>query len=99
MAAVIAGEVQLTNSNLREVILYPTRQWGGDGLIGCGIGYGLLHRIPRPPTPPETVFAADGYFAEEVQPPNSGGTGLPGVEPVLSPSQVELRVPTHPADA
>ena len=24
--------------NLREVILYPTRQWGGEGLIGCGIG-------------------------------------------------------------
>lgn len=71
--------------NLREVILYPTRQWGGDGLIGCGIGYGLLHRIPRPPTPPETVFAADGYFAEEVQPPNIGGGLLPGVEPVLSP--------------
>jgi hypothetical protein len=28
----------LTNSNLREVVLYPTRQWGGEGLIGCGIG-------------------------------------------------------------
>lgn len=27
------------NSNLREVVLYPTRQWGGEGLIGCGIGY------------------------------------------------------------
>lgn len=25
--------------NLREVILYPTRQWGGEGLIGCGIGW------------------------------------------------------------
>lgn len=27
------------HSNLREVVLYPTRQWGGEGLIGCGIGY------------------------------------------------------------
>lgn len=26
-------------SNLREVVLYPTRQWGGEGLIGCNIGY------------------------------------------------------------
>ncbi|EIW71584.1 hypothetical protein TREMEDRAFT_27844 [Tremella mesenterica DSM 1558] len=50
--------------NLREVVLYPTRQWGGDGLIGCGIGYGLLHRIPQPLTPPETVFAADAYFGD-----------------------------------
>ena len=24
--------------NLREVVLYPTRQWGGEGSIGCGIG-------------------------------------------------------------
>ncbi|WVQ79230.1 hypothetical protein IAT38_001326 [Cryptococcus sp. DSM 104549] len=54
--------------NLREVILYPTRQWGGEGLIGCGIGYGLLHRIPRPATPPPvptTIFAADGYFGTD----------------------------------
>ncbi|KAK1923556.1 GRASP55/65 PDZ-like domain-containing protein [Papiliotrema laurentii] len=48
--------------NLREVILYPTRQWGGEGLIGCGIGYGLLHRIPRPSTPPQTIFAEEDYF-------------------------------------
>ncbi|WVF68462.1 hypothetical protein IAT40_003228 [Kwoniella sp. CBS 6097] len=48
--------------NLREVILYPTRQWGGEGLIGCGIGYGLLHRIPRPLTPPPATN--DGYFAQ-----------------------------------
>ncbi|OCF35232.1 hypothetical protein I316_03275 [Kwoniella heveanensis BCC8398] len=49
--------------NLREVILYPTRQWGGEGLIGCGIGYGLLHRIPRPSTPPPSVN--DGYFSQQ----------------------------------
>ncbi|WVN89940.1 uncharacterized protein L203_105170 [Cryptococcus depauperatus CBS 7841] len=50
--------------NLREVILYPTRQWGGEGLIGCGIGYGFLHRIPRPSTPPEPD-APDGYSSQE----------------------------------
>lgn len=32
----------------RETILVPNRYWGGDGLLGCGVGYGLLHRIPRP---------------------------------------------------
>ncbi|TYJ54612.1 hypothetical protein B9479_004742 [Cryptococcus floricola] len=53
--------------NLREVILYPTRQWGGEGLIGCGIGYGLLHRIPRPSTPPSGPDSgADGYFDNAV---------------------------------
>ncbi|CDZ98340.1 Golgi reassembly stacking protein GRASP65, contains PDZ domain [Phaffia rhodozyma] len=33
---------------LREVVLVPNRQWGGEGLLGCGVGYGLLHRIPKP---------------------------------------------------
>jgi hypothetical protein len=28
--------------------------------------YGLLHRIPRPATPPATVFSADGYFSTNV---------------------------------
>ncbi|KAK0534640.1 hypothetical protein OC842_002570 [Tilletia horrida] len=32
----------------REVIIIPNRDWGGEGLLGCGVGYGLLHRIPRP---------------------------------------------------
>lgn len=32
----------------REAILVPNRYWGGDGLLGCGVGFGLLHRIPRP---------------------------------------------------
>ena len=73
------GRIELIYSNLREVVLYPTRQWGGEGLVGCGIGYvplplprgnaniryGLLHRIPRPATPPATVFSADGYFSPE----------------------------------
>merc|ERR1712176_1045541 len=30
----------------RDVVVTPNSAWGGDGLLGCGIGYGLLHRIP-----------------------------------------------------
>jgi len=33
---------------LREVVLVPNRMWGGEGLLGCGVGFGLLHRIPKP---------------------------------------------------
>lgn len=36
----------------REAILVPNRAWGGAGLLGCGIGYGLLHRIPQPRSNP-----------------------------------------------
>lgn len=34
----------------REVTITPNENWGGDGSIGCGIGYGYLHRIPVPDT-------------------------------------------------
>lgn len=32
----------------REVVIVPNRDWGGEGILGCGMGYGLLHRIPQP---------------------------------------------------
>ncbi|WVR08093.1 hypothetical protein IAU60_005139 [Kwoniella sp. DSM 27419] len=63
--------------NLREVILYPTRQWGGEGLIGCGIGYGLLHRIPRPTTPQPGAGAADGYFSHGTERMSTYASGHP----------------------
>ncbi|XP_062982170.1 Golgi reassembly-stacking protein 1 [Elgaria multicarinata webbii] len=30
----------------REVFVTPNGAWGGEGSLGCGIGYGYLHRIP-----------------------------------------------------
>ncbi|XP_026232125.1 Golgi reassembly-stacking protein 2 isoform X2 [Anabas testudineus] len=32
--------------NCREVLITPNSDWGGEGSLGCGIGYGYLHRIP-----------------------------------------------------
>ncbi|QPG75306.1 hypothetical protein FOA43_002658 [Brettanomyces nanus] len=32
---------------VRPVTIYPNTQWGGRGLLGCDIGYGLLHRVPE----------------------------------------------------
>ncbi|TQS33088.1 hypothetical protein Golomagni_06580 [Golovinomyces magnicellulatus] len=45
----------------REVTITPSRQWGGEGAIGCTLGYGALHRIPAPLSEPvdgpgETMF-------------------------------------------
>uniref|UniRef100_A0A1A7WRQ0 PDZ GRASP-type domain-containing protein n=1 Tax=Iconisemion striatum TaxID=60296 RepID=A0A1A7WRQ0_9TELE len=34
----------------REVVVTPNGAWGGEGSLGCGIGYGYLHRIPTRPT-------------------------------------------------
>ncbi|THV05206.1 hypothetical protein K435DRAFT_647562 [Dendrothele bispora CBS 962.96] len=56
---------------LREVVLVPNRHWGGDGLLGCVFGYGLLHRIPPPgdhapgTTPPELTEPEDEYEEQQ----------------------------------
>lgn len=34
--------------NCREVVITPDCEWGGEGSLGCRIGYGYLHRIPTP---------------------------------------------------
>lgn len=31
----------------REVTITPNGAWGGQGSLGCNIGYGYLHRIPK----------------------------------------------------
>ncbi|KAF1739179.1 uncharacterized protein CRV24_001111 [Beauveria bassiana] len=45
----------------REVTIQPSREWGGNGAIGCTLGYGALHRLPAPLSEPvdapgETMF-------------------------------------------
>ncbi|KAJ6508956.1 GRASP55/65 PDZ-like domain-containing protein [Mycena sanguinolenta] len=56
---------------LREVVLVPNRHWGGEGLLGCVFGYGLLHRIPPQPaersgTPPELHDVMVEYEEQEL---------------------------------
>ncbi|XP_029313998.1 Golgi reassembly-stacking protein 2-like [Cottoperca gobio] len=40
--------------NCREVVVTPNGAWGGEGSLGCGIGYGYLHRIPTRAAQPNT---------------------------------------------
>jgi len=64
----------IESDGCREVTITPNGAWGGEGSLGCGIGYGYLHRIPsRPsgppvpapvistPAPPQTGAAGDGF--------------------------------------
>ncbi|KAK1687628.1 GRASP55/65 family protein [Colletotrichum godetiae] len=49
----------------REVTIQPTREWGGEGALGCVLGYGALHRLPAPlnepvDAPGEMMFDAGG---------------------------------------
>ncbi|KAJ7163380.1 GRASP55/65 PDZ-like domain-containing protein [Mycena filopes] len=70
---------------LREVVLVPNRHWGGEGLLGCVFGYGLLHRIPPQPieritgtsTPPELQDNADEYEEQELFVPADVSPGPP----------------------
>ncbi|KAH6659929.1 GRASP55/65 PDZ-like domain-containing protein [Truncatella angustata] len=53
----------------REVEIVPSREWGGEGALGCVLGYGALHRLPAPldepvNAPGETMF--DGGFSDTV---------------------------------
>ncbi|XP_010017351.1 PREDICTED: Golgi reassembly-stacking protein 1 [Nestor notabilis] len=73
--------------SIREVVVTPNGAWGGEGSLGCGIGYGYLHRIPtqsviskkkpesKPPSPlPEAgtpVAPTDGYTETPLLAPTS----------------------------
>ncbi|CAF0853820.1 unnamed protein product [Adineta ricciae] len=52
----------------REITLTPNGGWGGEGSLGCGIGYGYLHRIP--------IRTASSPAAIKPQP--SGNSAIPG---------------------
>ncbi|XP_002737291.1 Golgi reassembly-stacking protein 2-like [Saccoglossus kowalevskii] len=59
----------IETDGVREVTLTPNSNWGGQGSLGCGIGYGYLHRIPT------------SRFEIGMDIP----TSLPPVQPVPSP--------------
>ncbi|ORX49466.1 hypothetical protein DM01DRAFT_1291184, partial [Hesseltinella vesiculosa] len=46
----------------REVIIVPNCDWGRHGSLGCDLGYGLLHRIPRRKSLGDSH--SHGYIAE-----------------------------------
>ncbi len=52
------------------MLLTPNSEWGGEGSLGCGIGYGYLHRIPER----ELEGASAGGGGTD---PESGGVDLP----------------------
>ncbi|XP_075969578.1 Golgi reassembly-stacking protein 2 [Anticarsia gemmatalis] len=41
----------VNDDTCREVHITPNHNWGGEGSLGCGIGYGYLHRIPLRSSP------------------------------------------------
>lgn len=55
----------------RLVTITPSRGWGGSGALGCVLGFGALHRLPKPLAegpvegPGETMFESGGTIKGE----------------------------------
>ncbi|XP_061791027.1 Golgi reassembly-stacking protein 2-like [Nerophis lumbriciformis] len=79
--------------NCREVVITPNGAWGGEGSLGCGIGYGYLHRIPtRPFEEGKKISFPGSASGEPVSPLKDGFT-----EVQLSAVTPPLVAPTLPA--
>lgn len=65
----------------REITIHPSRDWGGDGALGCTLGYGALHRLPAPLSEPvagpgETLFEGESArFSNEEHREKMGSEG------------------------
>ncbi|XP_077580099.1 Golgi reassembly-stacking protein 2-like isoform X1 [Stigmatopora nigra] len=82
----------------REVVVTPNGAWGGEGSLGCGIGYGYLHRIPAqpdvstekktfPPSPeekPSPELTNHGFTEASLMAPSSQSEDVLGVRQVIS---------------
>ncbi|KAM4727812.1 Golgi reassembly-stacking protein 2-like [Anableps anableps] len=100
--------------NCREVVITPNSAWGGEGSLGCGIGYGYLHRIPTRPfeegkkisfpanSSTEAVSPLKDGFTEvqlsAVTPPSSTPVVSSGLEDALSGLSISSAPPTMPSE-
>ncbi|XP_076149580.1 Golgi reassembly-stacking protein 1a [Alosa pseudoharengus] len=61
----------------REVVVTPNGAWGGEGSLGCGIGYGYLHRIPARPSSPQPTASPSVEETPASEVPTNGYTEVP----------------------
>ena len=66
----------------RLVTITPSRSWGGNGALGCVLGFGALHRLPAPMNEPpagpgETLFETARFSNEESRPISSHAQSYP----------------------
>uniref|UniRef100_A0A3B4B6M2 Uncharacterized protein n=1 Tax=Periophthalmus magnuspinnatus TaxID=409849 RepID=A0A3B4B6M2_9GOBI len=89
----------------REVVVTPNGAWGGEGSLGCGIGYGYLHRIPVQDDAPTPELPTPTTVPEETissKPSNHGYTETPLMAPstpsddILDLQQVSLQTEPLP---
>ncbi|XP_039938648.1 Golgi reassembly-stacking protein 1 [Hirundo rustica] len=72
--------------SIREVVVTPNGAWGGEGSLGCGIGYGYLHRIPT-----QSLTSKKKPESKSASPSPEAGTPVPSTNgytetPLLAPT-------------
>ncbi|XP_064301173.1 Golgi reassembly-stacking protein 1 [Phalacrocorax carbo] len=72
--------------SIREVVVTPNGAWGGEGSLGCGIGYGYLHRIPT-----QSIISKKKPESKPPSPLPEAGTPVPSTNgytetPLLAPT-------------
>ncbi|XP_009071460.1 PREDICTED: Golgi reassembly-stacking protein 1, partial [Acanthisitta chloris] len=72
--------------SIREVVVTPNGAWGGEGSLGCGIGYGYLHRIPT-----QSIASKKKTESKPPSPSPEAGTPVPSTNgytetPLLAPT-------------
>jgi len=84
----------------RELTIHPSRDWGGEGALGCVLGYGALHRLPAPLSEPvagpgETLFEGNetARFSNEDSRPLPSFTQAPDASILYLGATPEFLVP------
>uniref|UniRef100_A0A8C5PNA5 PDZ GRASP-type domain-containing protein n=1 Tax=Leptobrachium leishanense TaxID=445787 RepID=A0A8C5PNA5_9ANUR len=92
--------------NCREVVIVPNSSWGGEGSLGCGIGYGYLHPIPTLPFKEGKKISMPGQVPGAPLRPLKGGftevqlstvNPLPGLLPLSTGLPTLSHLPILPA--
>lgn len=94
----------------RPVTITPTRSWGGEGALGCVLGFGALHRIPAsleepPQAPGETLFSANSAptsFDEKrplISDVSSGQEGAGNGSELFVPANIAMPAKSPPPQA
>ncbi|KAF2791369.1 hypothetical protein K505DRAFT_351351 [Melanomma pulvis-pyrius CBS 109.77] len=85
----------------RPITITPARGWGGEGALGCVLGFGALHRIPESLEEPvqgpgETLFSTDSASFDEKRPVSSS-SNIPLNPGLAVGANPELFVPANMA--
>lgn len=85
----------LKREDLREIVIVPDFEWGGEGCLGCDVGSGMVHWIPKkttssksqeqmiPQIPAPTVIPTEPAQLQS-QSQTQTQTGSPSKEKVVS---------------